>query len=484
MKTIITAIVAGLMCGSVSLAGTINVPGDYTSIQQAMDAANDGDTIQVAGGVYYEDGLNPGGRSISVVGDTNGDGTPAVTIDAQQNGVVFIFQSGEGPATTIENLIIRGGQSSSGGGGFDCYKNSSPTIRNCVITDNETEYNGGGIWCWSGCEPVITGCTISGNTSDESGGGIYCYLSSPTIIDCTISQNNADWHGGGIHVSGGAITLSGTEVSGNITWNPIAEGCGLWCDDSTVSLESCVITGNEGNDDGGGMFMRACTFSIDHCEVSQNSCGWGGGLFVTQSTGTVFGTAIVGNGVWNQGGALYCGSGSTVELNGCLISGNCGDGGSVSQTIGTTSIGASIVCGNCAAEDCVVPSGGSGQFVDLGGNHFVVDCPVMGACCIGDSCLANRIEMDCLAYGGTWLGENSDCGQCPEPEAAGACCVNGLCAPLTAEDCFNVEGLFAGQGVSCEDAGCPSACPGDVSGDGQVGIVDLLTVIDGWGLCP
>lgn len=37
-----------------SLAATISVPADYTSIQAAIDAAQDGDVIEVQSGIYYE----------------------------------------------------------------------------------------------------------------------------------------------------------------------------------------------------------------------------------------------------------------------------------------------------------------------------------------------------------------------------------------------------------------------------------------------
>ena len=66
----------------------------------------------------------------------------------------------------------------------------------------------------------------------------------------------------------------------------------------------------------------------------------------------------------------------------------------------------------------------------------------------------------------------------------GACCVNGQCSGLTAEQCFVLDGNFAGIGISCADANCPTTCAGDVNGDNQIGIVDLLTIIDGWGFCP
>ena len=66
----------------------------------------------------------------------------------------------------------------------------------------------------------------------------------------------------------------------------------------------------------------------------------------------------------------------------------------------------------------------------------------------------------------------------------GACCHNGGCVLSTFDDCFAANGSFAGNGISCADANCPTTCAGDVNGDNQIGIVDLLTIIDGWGFCP
>ena len=68
---------------------------------------------------------------------------------------------------------------------------------------------------------------------------------------------------------------------------------------------------------------------------------------------------------------------------------------------------------------------------------------------------------------------------------AGACCVNGACMMGTAASCFAAEGSYAGDGVSCADAGCPADCPTDVFEDGVTDINDLLLILSEFGsVCP
>ncbi len=345
MKYIYAALVATLMFAGTSFAETINVPGDYTTIQGAIDASSDGDVIAIAAGTYYENNLHTFSYSITIQGTLNKDGSLATTINANGGGSVFFFEYGGVSGTEIKDLVITGG-SSSNGGGIYC-RDSSPIISNCTITGNEANY-GGGIYCWDS-NPTITDCTISGNTANW-GVGIYCNSnSSPTITDCTIESNTANYGGG------------------------------IYChNNSNPTISNCTISGNTANYDGGG------------------------GIYCWNSNPTITDCTIEGNTSTFSGGGIYCTSGSNPTISGCTITGNTANyGGGIYCYASNPTISDSEICGN-------EPDQIYGPWTDGGWNTVVDDCIPSGACCIGSGCSVTT-EPNCIAAGGTYQGDYSDC---------------------------------------------------------------------------
>ena len=129
MNIITTGMAAFIVAGSCAADTWVVDPtsGDFDNIQAAIDASSNGDTIAINAGTYYEYSINTNGKAITVSGATNADGSPAVTIDAQQNGTVLKFWSGEDGSTVLENLTITGG-AASWGGGMWVFSSSNPTI--------------------------------------------------------------------------------------------------------------------------------------------------------------------------------------------------------------------------------------------------------------------------------------------------------------------------------------------------------------------
>jgi len=109
-----------LAWAGLAMSATIYVPTNYAVIQTAIDAANNGDEIEVAHGTYFEP-INLSGKAVRL---HSRDGTAATTIDGSGAGPVIQGISGEGSGTILEGFTITGGSAHRGGGMYRL--NSSP----------------------------------------------------------------------------------------------------------------------------------------------------------------------------------------------------------------------------------------------------------------------------------------------------------------------------------------------------------------------
>ena len=66
MRNLCISIVATLVSAGTSFAATINVPGDYATIQGAIDASSHGDVIAIAAGTYNEHSIDTDGKAITI----------------------------------------------------------------------------------------------------------------------------------------------------------------------------------------------------------------------------------------------------------------------------------------------------------------------------------------------------------------------------------------------------------------------------------
>jgi nitrous oxidase accessory protein NosD len=239
---------------------TIHVPADQPTIQSAINAASNGDTVLVAPGTYIEN-INFNGKAITVTGS----GGPSVTIiDGGQRGSVVTFFSGEGLGSVIKGFTIQNGTSQpdhfyEGSGIF--VGNSSPTITGNAIINNGG-CDGLGIGVSSG-SPVIQGNTMSNNTrttcsGGSGGGGIFIGGgASAQVLNNTITNNSiVAGEGGGISLNAaGTPTIRGNLISGNSVSgiSPAARGGGIvMYNHSDALIVQNVIVGNAA-DQGAGV---------------------------------------------------------------------------------------------------------------------------------------------------------------------------------------------------------------------------------------
>ena len=189
---------------TIHVAGAIVVPVDYTTIQKAINAASDGDTIVVLAGSYREN-INFLGKAISVQSTDPSDATvvAATIIEGADNSdySVVTFGNSETSASMLTGFTIRRRslyQPFSGGGIY--VREADPTIRSNHIVNNTAYFAGGGIYLVES-RATIVGNRIANNSTTQ-GGGIAAegYALFPTISDNEFEGNSASG-GGAIHLS-------------------------------------------------------------------------------------------------------------------------------------------------------------------------------------------------------------------------------------------------------------------------------------------
>ena len=87
---------------TVSSAATLEVPTQYANIQAAIDAAQDGDVIQIAAGQHAANLLDTLGKQVHLVG------VGEETVLQSSGGRVLYIHSSEGPETRFESMTITG----------------------------------------------------------------------------------------------------------------------------------------------------------------------------------------------------------------------------------------------------------------------------------------------------------------------------------------------------------------------------------------
>ncbi len=242
-------------------ADTLSVPAQFPTIQSAIIAAQTGDTVLVADGVYTGAGnrdLNFLGKALIVRSE---NGPSSTTIDAQGTSTEpyrgFVFENGESRSAVLDGFTITGGATFPGAvndefnGGAIIIRSSSPTIRNCHFVANSSGCWGGAVYSGDTgplggtSSPLIENCLFQGNYTDDDGGGFFTWGFSAEPKQPTVIRNSA-FIGNGAAVTGGAITDFGGAnlVLENITVVGNAATWGSAINAGNVVLRNSIVWGN------------------------------------------------------------------------------------------------------------------------------------------------------------------------------------------------------------------------------------------------
>jgi hypothetical protein len=313
----------------------LNGACSYGTIQQAVNAANDGDTIRVAAGVYFENVDITAGKVITIEGGYNntcastGAGTTRIEGSAGSGSTFDIL----GGTTKLRNLQVAWGSTT--GGGLDVFSYGQVTLDNTDVFNNHGDY-GGGIWLDTGTAVTITnGSTVHDNTAMSPGGGVRAWGKFYGYGNNSEVSWNCAPDGGGASVPSGLFYLNDAHMMGNHAAGTTGKGGALYVESNgVVTLTNHVYLGDAGSYgnsayDGGGIYADHSTVNLDSSTttLSNNTAThYGGGVYLTNGgTLNMTGGGRIGSN-WSPstGNDAILGAGvyaitSTVDLTGRLF---------------------------------------------------------------------------------------------------------------------------------------------------------------------
>jgi parallel beta-helix repeat protein len=291
--------------------------GCYSRIQDAINAASAGTTINVAAGTYtghitMRDSISiygQGSSSTTIHGgysgptptvymssiwagtvlsgvQVTGGGTGISNTSTQDGGCIAIWYA----APTIVNTWVQGCTARNGGGVFARY--SSPTFDNVSAWFNQAHMRGGGFFIDGTGQVTLTDSSLFAGTNG------------------TVWGNIADWDGGGLFISGVTATVGGLRIWWN-TANANGGGVGIAYAPNPIWLVANWINWNSAHNAGGVDVYSATQLSMGLNWLEGNTAKYsGGGAQFSQSAGLIQSNWLMANTVSAYGGGLAVVGGS------------------------------------------------------------------------------------------------------------------------------------------------------------------------------
>jgi hypothetical protein len=273
------------------------VPDEYGSIQEAVNAAQDRDTVRVRPGTYTGEGnirISVLYKSIVLIGAGAGESViDCQGVSAADPGPVITLLS-PGPGSVVKGLTIRNARAREADGG---------ALR-CA---------GGSLW--------IEDCEFE-NCIAKEGGGMSFLDSRVQLIGVTCR--------GCVAIAGGGASARQSMVYGTglrLLDNQAIDGGGLLVDRSVFLADgNIVVVGNEAQQAGGGIAASECVVELIGAILAQNHASQEGGAILVGEEGTFHAgsVTITDNAAGpGGGGGVKVHAGGTATFKQTILWGNC-----------------------------------------------------------------------------------------------------------------------------------------------------------------
>lgn len=299
-------------------------------------------------------------------------------------------------------------------------------------------------------DAVIDGFTITGGHLETgSGAGIICYNASPQIRNNKIIHNTCSYGAGIDCDSHSSPLIQDNIIQGNTA---STQGGGIRCNDySSPQLNGNVISGNSSGSTGGGI----------------------AGIY--NSSLVMINNQVLNNSAQQDGGGLYIGNNSSISLSLCLIAGNItqtGYGGGIGFfVVSSGDITNTTIDGNSAFR-------GGGIFMDNSSLATIINTIVTNSA----SGKGIRAEgaLPTISYCDVWHNLDENYYGC----LPGTGCISAdpkYCDPDNDNYFLWSTSPCIGSGQGGANMGAYGICSGtrgDANGDGEIGIGDIVYIIN------
>jgi predicted outer membrane repeat protein len=241
---------------------TIEVPSDYATIQEAVDAADDGDTVLIAAGTYFEN-VTVADKAISI----EGDGLVELWPD-EDAAIIAVGTTPDDQWVKLEGLTFH-------------------SIHSVTLPE---ELGGGELEFWGsetrGVTAVlaavqITNCTFSGmgiafsEGDDEDGAAVAAGFAALRLEHCDFDDCRAT---GGGAVYAGLANLEMTYCTFENCQSD-SEGGAVNLENVSGSITSCSFLSNSAYSEGGAIALDQASPDMSRCLFESNTAAWGGAVY-------------------------------------------------------------------------------------------------------------------------------------------------------------------------------------------------------------
>ena len=257
---------------------TVTVPGDFRTLQTAIDSVADGTTILVAPGTYAER-IELSGRSLHLWG-VGGSALTRLVGDGSDGPVARV----RGGSVQFDGISFQGGLGERGRGAV--IERAAATFSGCRF-----ERNAGGVEAVR-AQVSLVECDFDGNRAAFAGGALLGEDSGLRVERCALRDNVAVTFGGGVSMQRGTLRMIDTTVTDNRVASG-AWGGGLYAEGSEIVVQGGAFDGNRSAELGAGAYLLGGFAEMRDVRFVRNVCGSGTGLHGEQAELRLQGETIV-----------------------------------------------------------------------------------------------------------------------------------------------------------------------------------------------